>query len=319
MSTVAPGSPAQPHDAEPPPAWTRRALLLGGLGAGVAAAANLSGAPSASATSGPMQYGANNYSGDNFTGLGSSNPNNTLFVGNSCPTGGEHTIPYTIIALGSVGSAIMASVGSGIGVQAHANTGTGLFARSASGPALRLQTDLAQPPATGTWVAGSLVATTGGELWLCVAAGTPGVWRRLSGPSSAGDFVPITPTRVFDSRLALPGPAAKIVPGAPRLVSVKDGRSITTGAVTSPDLVPPGTLAIAANITVTGTEGGGWLCASPGDAVAVTASSLNWNGPNQSVANGLALKLDSQRRLKIFVSTSATHVIVDVNGYYRAA
>jgi hypothetical protein len=124
---------------------------------------------------------------------------------------------------------------------------------------------------------------------------------------------------VFDSRKALPGPAAKILPGAPRVISVKDGRNIDTGAVTTPDLLPVGTLAIAANITVTATDGSGWLCASPGDAPAVTASSLNWNGANQSVANGLALKLDSQRRLKIFVSTSATHVIVDVNGYYRAA
>ena len=134
-------TPDGPERPEPPKAsWTRRALLLSGLGAGVAAATNLAGAPSASATSGPMLYGETNFADENSTSLGSSNPNSTLFVANNSAIGGDSQRPYTILAFASIGTGVLATAGQGIGVQAHANSGTGLLARSSSGPALRLET-----------------------------------------------------------------------------------------------------------------------------------------------------------------------------------
>jgi hypothetical protein len=47
---------------------------------------------------------------------------------------------------------------------------------------------------------GSLFVTTGGETWLCVQSSTPGTWRLLASPASAGGYVAITPVRVYDSR-----------------------------------------------------------------------------------------------------------------------
>lgn len=299
--------------------WTRRAVLLGGLGAGVGAAASVAGAGPAAATSGVMYYGLVQHSGEHFTGLASENSTVTLLVSNTLPGISSEGAPWSIAALASAGTAIYGSASGGTGVRGKATSGVGLAAGSDSGAALLLEGKLTGPPTTKAWRAGSMVFTTAGELWVCVVSGTPGVWRRLSGPSSAGDYVPLTPTRVFDSRLALPGPAARIQPGTPRVASVAAGRDLSTGAVTVPNLVPAGTRAIAANVTVTGTTGSGWISVAPGDAATVTSSSVNYNGAGQSVANGLMLTLDNDRRVKIFCATAATHVVIDVSGYYRSA
>jgi hypothetical protein len=312
---------SQPSDEHPSTGhpWTRRAVLLGGLGAGIGAAASTAGAGPAAASSDVMYYGAIQHAGDSFTGLASTNETVTLLVSNSSPGTGSERTPWSVGALASSGTAVYANAGIGAAVEATATSGIGVVAGSSSGAALLFRGGLGGPPTTGGWRAGSLIFTTPGELWICVASGTPGTWRRISGPSSAGDYVPVTPTRVFDSRRALPGPVALIQPGTPRVVSVADGRNLTTGAVTEPNLVPVGTRAIAANVTVTGTTGPGWIAVAPGDAAAVTASSVNYNGAGQSVANGLSLTLDNARRVKIFCATSATHVVIDVSGYYRSA
>lgn len=303
---------AEETDAAAAPSWTRRALLLGGVGAGIATVA---GAQPASATSGQMIYGGTNFSDDLMTTLSSWNPEVTLFVTNSDPVSGTGGKPRAIWGIAPKGTGVVASGTHGL--RADGSSGPGVAAHSASGPSLQLSTGLAGVPATGTWTAGALVETTAGELWLCVTSGTPGAWRRLAGPTSAGDYVSIEPTRVHDSRLV--APFTKIAPGAPRVVSCKDGRNVATGAVTVANLVPAGTRAITANVTVTGTDGPGWIAVASGDAVAVTASSVNYGAANVSVANGLTLRLNASRQVKIFASSSATHVIIDVSGYYRSA
>ncbi|MCU1361595.1 MAG: hypothetical protein JWN99_2884, partial [Ilumatobacteraceae bacterium] len=45
-----------------------------------------------------------------------------------------------------------------------------------------------------------------GDLYFCVAAGTPGTWRKITGPGVAGGFHALTPGRVYDSRQTLPLP-----------------------------------------------------------------------------------------------------------------
>lgn len=261
-----------------------------------------------------MTYGTTNFSNDNMTTLSSWNPELTFFVTNSQSVAGNLGAPRAIWGLATKGTGIVATGATGL--RAEGGAGPAVVAQSSSGPAIQLATGLSGVPATGTWAAGALVQTTAGELWLCVTSGTPGAWRRLAGPTSAGDFVSIEPTRVYDSRLV--APFAKITPGVPRVVSCKDGRNVATGAVTVADLVPVGTRAITANVTVTGTNGPGWIAVASGDAVAVTASSVNYGAANVSVANGLTLRLDASRQVKIFASSSATHVIIDVSGFYRS-
>lgn len=62
---------------------------------------------------------------------------------------------------------------------------------------------------------GELYEDETGVLWTCVAAGTPGTWREIAGPASAGAFHAIAPQRVYDSR-----PDRALVPGTDRVISV---------------------------------------------------------------------------------------------------
>ena len=70
-------------------------------------------------------------------------------------------------------------------------------------------------------------------------------------------------------------------------------------------------------MTVTGTTGPNFVSVVPGDAPGYTTSSINWSGPDQSVANGSIVRIDDSRQVKIFGGdqTGSTHVILDVTGY----
>ncbi len=155
------------------------------------------------------------------------------------------------------------------------------------------------------------------QLWSCIEDGTPGTWRKLAGPDTAGSFHPVEPTRVYDSREPLPQPGV-LTADTDRVVDVADGRAIEGGAVTDPDLVPDGATAIAVNITVTATAGGGFLAVTPGDASTFKASTVNWASAGQTIANAAIVKLDTNRQVKVFCGgvAAATHFVLDVAGYY---
>jgi len=164
---------------------------------------------------------------------------------------------------------------------------------------------------------GTLETSSDGSVWFCYEAGSPGKWRKLAGPATGGAFHPITPTRVYDSRAVAPTPGL-LTAGNNRLVSVADGRD-NNGTVTTPNLVPAGATAVAANITVTGTTGaGGYLAVNPGGVTAVTASTINWFGAGQNLANGVTLTLNATRQLTVVCGDGggSTHFIIDIAGYY---
>ena len=133
----------------------------------------------------------------------------------------------------------------------------------------------------------------------------------------AGRFFPINPVRAYDSRAAAPEPGL-LGPNASRLILVKDSRANGTGAVLSSDVVPVGATAIACNLTVTGTTGPNFLALTPGDAGSFTASAINWSSAEQSLANGLIVKVDTNRFVRVWCGdqTGSTHVLLDVSGYW---
>lgn len=200
----------------------------------------------------------------------------------------------------------------GIGVKGDG--GIGVLA-SGGRAALRLSGVGAAPPArSDAHIAGEIDIDAAGSVWLCVASGTPGTWRKLGGSSTAGAFHAIDPVRVYDSRW--PGDTA-MTTGGQRLVSVADGHNLTTGTVDAPGAVPPGATAVAYNITVTGTTGSGYLTVAPGSATSVSASSVNWSSSGQTLANGLIVGLDGSRRVRVFSGGGgSTHFLIDVSGYF---
>ena len=97
-----------------------------------------------------------------------------------------------------------------------------------------------------------------------------------------------------------------------------DGRSIESGAVVVPDVVPDGATAVLLNVTAANTAGRGFLAATPGPTGSVNASTLNWTTDGAFVANFTVVGLAGSREIRIHCGgTGTTDVIVDVLGYHR--
>jgi hypothetical protein len=160
--------------------------------------------------------------------------------------------------------------------------------------------------------AGLVDIDVNGDVWLCVAPGTPGVWRKVAGRTSAGAFHPIAPARVYDSRLAAAG---MLAPNTNRVISVAAG--IAAGGATVTDVVPPGATAVAFNLTAASPSGPNFLSVVPGDRTGFTTSTLNFPG-GFDCANGSVVGLDANRQIRLFCGdqSGGTHAIVDVTGYY---
>ena len=83
---------------------------------------------------------------------------------------------------------------------------------------------------TNAHAVGELYEDATGELWLCIAAGSPGTWRQIAGPTTAGAFHAISPRRVYDSREDALG---KLAPDEERVLSM------ATSTDGTPDVVAP--------------------------------------------------------------------------------
>jgi hypothetical protein len=165
----------------------------------------------------------------------------------------------------------------------------------------------AGPPVEDVWQNGDIIEDQQGNLFVCVISGTPGEWRKLAGPDSAGSFHAISPQRVYDSRNG----GGKLTAGADRDVSM-------VGTNAAAPVVPAGAVAVAITLTVTQTEGaGGFLAARPAGTGYAGTSSINWFGPDQNIATTVISALGGDRLLTMHGGVAPTHFIVDVTGYYR--
>ena len=200
-------------------------------------------------------------------------------------------------------------------------TSAGVMARSTGGPSVQLVPVASGAPTAGAWTIGALQPDIAGNLWYCVENGVPGTWRNLTAPvppvpPAPPAFHPLTPTRVYDSRAAVPAQGV-MSSGGNRLVSVASGRTLDTGAVNSPNVVPVGATAIACNVTVDRTQNQGFLAVNPGGNTTVSASTINWFASNQTLANGVIVTISGSREVTVIAGGGgATDFIIDVTGYF---
>jgi len=133
------------------------------------------------------------------------------------------------------------------------------------------------------------------------------------------------PLRQYDSRLSV-SPAGQSAPGL-----LVGGSAGTTRTILLPVTNPPlaagevdaDIVAILMNMTVTNTDGSGYLVIHPTGVPRPNTSIINWWGPGQIHANmvtsavaGTALGVKS---VDVFVSANAScHLILDAYGYYEA-
>lgn len=123
---------------------------------------------------------------------------------------------------GSFGTGVY-GLGGVLGVQGQSLYGRGgsFFGGLAQ---LGLQVDGSRPPTedTSEHLAGDVVVDKNADMWLCTAGGTPGTFRKLAGPGTAGalHLFP-APIRVYDSRPGTQpptGPKTKLVANTPRII-----------------------------------------------------------------------------------------------------
>jgi glucose/arabinose dehydrogenase len=117
-----------------------------------------------------------------------------------------------------------------------------------------------------------------------------------------GTFVPLAPTRVVDSRIAL---------GFNRLAATG------TGSV-NPSVVPNNAMAVAQNIVVVKTGGTGYLTAYPTGLSVPNVSNINANGPNQT-RSAMAITGVGTGGSVSYYTSFPTDVVVDVTGYFNPA
>ncbi len=168
------------------------------------------------------------------------------------------------------------------------------------------------PTRTDAHRLGEIALDVNHDLWLCVAPGTPGTWRRLGGGSTAGALVLLnTPVRAYDSRPNNPPNIGSKTPIANGTTRVIDTKANSSG-------VPAGATGVLTNLTVVNTSASGFLAAYKAGAATPNASSINWFTAGEIVANTTVVACDATAQIALYVPpNSSTDVLVDIIGFYR--
>lgn len=160
---------------------------------------------------------------------------------------------------------------------------------------------------------GSSDASAGGA----AGAGTPAESGR--GPAGVRSLADVSATPVLPS--AGPVAAGRLVPLAPeRLLDTRQSVALGAGAtvrVPLPASVPSGASAVAINVTVTQSAGGGYVSAWPAGGAQPEASVVNTDGPEQTRAAGVIVPVSADG-IDLYTSVG-TQLIVDVTGYFTGA
>ena len=228
---------------------------------------------------------------------------------------------YGVLGVGDdyVGTAGMSD--NGIGVYGQSDKSAGVRGDASKGPGGIFGSPYAQlalasvgerlVPTSDTvhHAVGEIVLDLNADVWLCTVAGTPGTWRKLGGPATAGAFhVNPTPVRVYDSRA---GTAPSTLPKTPlganeqRTVSLANSSGAPKGA----------TAAMVTCLLVNTSTGNGNFTMWKAGTAKPASNSLVWGGSTARFTATAVSALDVNA--KVLVSSSLqTDIVLDVVGYY---
>lgn len=243
--------------------------------------------------------------------LAKSNANGTVLVLWDCYDGSNqkwHGVPIekrsspVISGDAVVGSTLTASSGSWGTHAAYS------YQWLANGVPIEKATSSAFRPTSAQVGARLTVRVTASNVWYESATNESGptaaVRESVTGPSS---YVPLTPSRVLDTRSG--NGASKAPIGAGQTVNLQvTGRG---GVPTS------GVAAVVLNVTATGASAYGYLIGYPAGISRPDTSILNYY-PGKDVANQTVLKVGAGGKVSLY-AYAKTNVIADVLGYYPTA
>ena len=162
--------------------------------------------------------------------------------------------------------------------------------------------------AAGETVANRLIVPVAGSIDIYNAAGSVDVIADLNGgfraessaATTACRLVPMTPTRILDTREG----SGPLGPNSSRSVQV-------TGAV-----VPATARAVVLNITVTNTSAASYLTAWPDQSARPLASDLNWTA-GLTTPSLAVVELSSDGKFDLYNAAGTTDTVIDVAGWYQ--
>jgi hypothetical protein len=149
---------------------------------------------------------------------------------------------------------------------------------------------------------------------IAVTIGTGGlIGVNAAQTDQSSTFVPVTPTRILDTRSSTK--IGDLTDGTTTELQVTG--SIKTSANETKVVVPTGSTAVSANVTVVAGETGlydGYVTVYPCDVKRPDASSLNFVN-SQTIPNAVSVPLSANGKVCIYVYGKA-HILFDVVGYY---
>ncbi|HEV2346170.1 MAG TPA: PKD domain-containing protein [Actinocrinis sp.] len=130
--------------------------------------------------------------------------------------------------------------------------------------------------------------------------------------ASASGYTSLTPARLLDTRYGTGAPKGVVGLGKAVTLTIAgaDGGALPAAAGT--------VKAVALNVTVTGTIGGGYITAYPDGTTRPTASNLNFN-PGDTLANMVIVPVGADGKIDLYNYSSGTQLIADVAGYFSAS
>lgn len=126
-------------------------------------------------------------------------------------------------------------------------------------------------------------------------------------------FTPITPCRIVDTRGAggvIPTGTSRVFKGWAANYSAQGGSATTCNLPQSTDVA-----ALSVNLLVISPTGEGWIAAWPVGTTMPLVSNLNYKA-GDVLANSAILKINQTTADFNLYTTTATHFVADVTGYY---
>lgn len=161
---------------------------------------------------------------------------------------------------------------------------------------------------------------------VAVVLGAGGLTGAQAAGSTEAVFVPVTPTRVLDTRSDV-GLAGRFQGQTARTLEVTGTVATIDGVVkTSKVVVPEGATAIVANLTAVGPTSKGYVAIRPGDATGVPATSnINIPAAGVNIPNSVTVAIPTSGpnagKVNLYYSSlgNSTDLLLDIVGYYTTS
>ncbi len=128
--------------------------------------------------------------------------------------------------------------------------------------------------------------------------------------SPQGEYTPVTPSRILDTRDG----NGRGAPNSP----LRAGESYDVQVLGRGGVPASGVSAVVLNLTGTEPTSVTFVSLWPAGTSRPTVSNLNL-GPGETIANLVTVKIGTQGAVSLFNNAGTTHVILDVEGYYADA